>query len=502
MSASREKKKRQEQVAPEAVAEIKTGMSKGLKTVLGVIVALALVAVIVFFAMVNGGYFESNSTAAIVNGHKLSPAMVNYYYTNAYSSMGDYLSVLTDPETPLDEQECMMMTDGGTWADYFMDTAMSNAASTYAIYDEAIANGHTLSEAGQLEIDNQLAYLEMMGSINGYTNIDSVIAAQFGRGCNAESFTEFLTMNYIAQEYSTKVAESFTYTQDELDAYYAENPALFDGYNFRMFEVVPEKTEGENDEMVITDEALVAASEVAKAMAEEAKGNEQAFIELALENAAEENKSVYEDDDATLREDIVADSMNAAYKDWLTDEARAEGDTTYVANTNGDAFIVLYYIGAVDHNYQLPNVRHILIGVTDTADETAMAEAKEKAEALLAEFQAGEATEEAFAALVADNSTDTGSVENGGLYESIAPMTMVDAFDAWCFEDGRQAGDTGIVETQYGYHIMYFSGYSDVTYHNYLVENTMLNNDYTAWMTDITADANTEIVSTKYVETR
>ena len=51
------------------------------------------------------------------------------------------------------------------------------------------------------------------------------------------------------------------------------------------------------------------------------------------------------------------------------------------------------------HDYALPNVRHILISVTDTTDEDAMAEAKAKAEALLAQYEAGEHTEDAFAAI-------------------------------------------------------------------------------------------------------
>ena len=35
---------------------------------------------------------------------------------------------------------------------------------------------------------------------------------------------------------------------------------------------------------------------------------------------------------------------------------------------------------------------------------------------------------------------------------------MVPAFDAWCFDAARQVGDYGLVKTEFGYHIMYFSG--------------------------------------------
>ena len=33
---------------------------------------------------------------------------------------------------------------------------------------------------------------------------------------------------------------------------------------------------------------------------------------------------------------------------------------------------------------------------------------------------------------------------------------MVETFNDWCFDESRQPGDTGIVKTNYGYHIMYF----------------------------------------------
>ena len=35
---------------------------------------------------------------------------------------------------------------------------------------------------------------------------------------------------------------------------------------------------------------------------------------------------------------------------------------------------------------------------------------------------------------------------------------MVTAFNDWCFDTARQPGDTGVVKTEYGYHVMYFVG--------------------------------------------
>lgn len=79
-----------------------------------------------------------------------------------------------------------------------------------------------------------------------------------------------------------------------------------------------------------------------------------------------------------------------------------------------------------------------------------------QAEAVYAQWQAGEATEESFAALATEHTTDPGSQSTGGLYENVYEGQMVPAFNDWCFDAARQPGDTGIVETDYGHHVMYF----------------------------------------------
>lgn len=98
------------------------------------------------------------------------------------------------------------------------------------------------------------------------------------------------------------------------------------------------------------------------------------------------------------------------------------------------------------------NVRHILIG-NDAFDDP-----KAKADEVYNLYLSGEKTEDAFAALAEEYSSDEGSKSNGGLYSNVTEGQMVDTFNAWCFDPVRQQGDTGIVQTQFGYHIMYFCG--------------------------------------------
>ena len=53
--------------------------------------------------------------------------------------------------------------------------------------------------------------------------------------------------------------------------------------------------------------------------------------------------------------------------------------------------------------------------------------------------------------------------------------TLPIPFDAWCFDASRQPGDTGIVKTDYGYHIMYFSSTSEHAYWYVRAEDDYLN---------------------------
>ena len=112
------------------------------------------------------------------------------------------------------------------------------------------------------------------------------------------------------------------------------------------------------------------------------------------------------------------------------------------------------------------SVRHILIEVEktgkdddgkDAATDSDWAKCLKKAEKLLKEYTDGEQTSERFGEMAKEHSTDTGSKDVGGLYSGIRSTTnFVAPFLNWCMDETRKPGDTGLVKTTYGYHIMYF----------------------------------------------
>ena len=131
-----------------------------------------------------------------------------------------------------------------------------------------------------------------------------------------------------------------------------------------------------------------------------------------------------------------------------------------------DAHAAEYEANGLTKDMYTVNVRHILVFPEGATSETIRTETfpqeawdagKAKAEALLQQWLDGEATEESFGLLANEHSDDqNGQVTNGGLYEEIAKGQMVANFENWCFDPTREPGHYGIVETEFGYHIMYF----------------------------------------------
>lgn len=130
-----------------------------------------------------------------------------------------------------------------------------------------------------------------------------------------------------------------------------------------------------------------------------------------------------------------------------------------------------YAASGITKQTKTVDVRHILLYpegadgsniFTEEFSEEAWAAGEASANAILEEFLAGEQTAERFAALAEKHSQDPGSNQNGGLYEDVQEGEMVQAFNDWCFDENRQVGDTGVVKTEYGYHVMYFCGSTPV----------------------------------------
>ena len=542
MSASSKKKLRNEQAAEKMtqrqLAEQKE--AKKLKTmtiVFGVVLAAMLIFAVAFSAynLVTGsGVLQKNTVAATVGDHDIDSVELSYYYidyiNNFYSNYSSYISYFLDTTAPLDEQQCSF-SDEGTWADYFLEEAAYSAASTYALYDAAVAAGHTMTEEEEAQIESSIttAYVYAV-MYYGYSDLDSYLAAMYGTGADEESYREYLTVSALASSYYNAYTASLSYTEDEIRAADAADPLAYNSYDYSYYYIAASDflTGGTTDaegNITYSDEETAAA----RAAAEEAA--QSLLIEtITTTELFDMGIALINDDDTSFTcEGYSYSSLLSVAQEWIADESRVEGDKNYFAyttHTHADGethsddedtsaydvvkgyYVVLYH-GCNDNTTEMINVRHVLVTEGGTLDTTTglytytddMAAAKAKAEELLAEWQAGDATEDSFAELANSNSSDTGSNTTGGLYEDVYPGQMVTNFNDWCFDASRKAGDTGIVQSDYGYHIMYFVGGTGMTYRDYMIEEDLSSADITEWYTAITEGVTSELKNTKYIQT-
>ena len=175
------------------------------------------------------------------------------------------------------------------------------------------------------------------------------------------------------------------------------------------------------------------------------------------------------------------------------DSARKAGDITVTADSSDSGYYVVVYIGRENNDYNLAQVRHILVMAEADADgnytDEAKAAALAKAEEILAEYEAGDKTEESFAALAEQYSEDAGSNTNGGLYDSVRKGQMVKEFNDFCFA-GHKPGDTAIVygesASYAGYHVMYYVGEGD-NCAQAIARSDLRNQAVSQWLSELTA---------------
>ena len=540
MSASSKKKlrnaERAEQLTEKQLAE--QTEAKKLKTL--TVVMVAVVALMVVFAigvaLYNSVYLpmqteqeaeaRRTTVAATVGDHEISAVEYNCFYVDAvsnfYSQVGTYASLYgLDVTKALDEQVIDEET-GTTWADEFKTSAENNIKSVYAICDEAEANGFALTEDDQATIDTQMASLAYNAVYYNYASVDEYLAAMYGTGANRETVRAYFEKCYLATMYQNSVADAMEYTADEIQTKDDEDPNAYTFFSYNSYYLSASRfleggTENEDGTVTYSDEEKTASILAAEAAAASLVTEEITSVEAldaaiaALEVNAEATSAK-----STANTNTQYTYIPSAIQSWVADEARQAGEMVYLPSTTTDAdgnvtisgYYVVYFVERNENEYNLANVRHILAafegGTTDSNGNTTYSDEEKaaalaEAEAIYDEWKNGDATEDSFAAL-ANEKSDDGDGTTGGLYTNVYQGQMVTSFNDWIFA-GHEAGYTEIIESEFGYHIMYALDASEQTYREYMIESTLLNEDITAWHDALVADLTVTQENMEYVPT-
>lgn len=531
MSASNKKKLRKEQNAAVMTERQQAALKEAKQTkmmttafVIGMVVILVIaISVGISQQITASGMRERNTTALTINGHELSNAELNYYYidgvNNFYSQNGQYAALFgLDTAAPLNEQVYDAST-GDTWADYFLETAKSTATNVYTLNDAAKAEGFTLPEEYANNADSIISNMSLYAGLYGYADAEAYVKAMYGNGASLDSIRNYIEMSLIAEAYVNAHQENLSFTEDDIRAADAENEDKYSAFSYNYYYLAASRfleggTTDEEGNTTYSDEEEAASV----AAAEEAANTivSSGFTSVEELDAAIAALPINADSTSaksTTYTDNSYSSIDADLVTWLADDARQAGDTAVIPNldsTNGDTlgYFVVCFNSVNDNAFALKNVRHILVsfqgGTTDSYGTTTYtdeekAAAKTGAQEILDAWKAGDATEESFAALATEKTDDTGSAANGGLYEDIYPGQMVTAFEDWCYDSSRKAGDTGIVETNYGYHVMYFVGDSDINFRDYQIKSDLTSAAQEAWYSSIVNAAEVTVGETKYL---
>ena len=437
--------------------------------------------------LLNSGLMYTATTALTANGVKYSPAQVNYHYGNDYlnfrNQYGSYASMFgldtSNGVKGLDKQDCPFTE--GTWKDYFLSAAEDQMLQSKALLDYAAANGITLDESETAAVDAGFTGIDEAAKSYGYGSADKMMAANYGSGVTVKLVRGAYLDNALAAKALDAASAAFTYTDAQLEEAYAGYNGERDSFTFSYVQV--EAHDHDNAEAEATEEQRAEAKETAEAV-------KAAYEAAAGEDFAARLETAAGTRGLTAAEQTMSGGSLYFAKEWLTDGTRRAGDVT--VEESGDHVYVVVFLSRDDNHYKTASVRHILVkaaaGEDGTYSDEAKAAAKAKAEEILAEYQAGDRTEERFAALAEKYSEDPGSNTNGGLYENIAKGQMVQEFNDFCFAP-HSKGDTAIVYGESGsysgYHVMYYVGEGKL-YSSTIAEQDLRSADRETWLKELT----------------
>lgn len=437
-----------------------------------------------------GKYMNPASVVATVDGQKISIGMYDYYYASIVSYYEQYASYgYYSLDTTKDYSKQYTTDDDGnkiSWQKFFETEALKEVEQITTYYSKALEEGVTLTSAQKKTIDKQISTLKDSASQND-VSLDQYIKANFGTYCSEDTIRIMLEQYYLSANYKGKFKCETKVTDNDVDKYYNDHKNDYKKIEFYYIASPYDATDDNSkNESIKTAEKIMAKMKDKKSVIalvpevyssyidSQVKSSMEKDSTLTEKKAREEAIKSYESNVVTTvsgSESPFDDKMNT----WLfSDDTKVGSKKYYIDESAGYIYIVLKTSKASVEEDETYTVRHILVAPesgsnssSSTSEKTEYtdeqwAAAKKKADSILAKFNKTNKSEYEFAKLAEQYSTDSASTSSGsndsfgGLYESVTLGQMVPDFEKWSIDDSRKYGDTGIVKSDYGYHIMFF----------------------------------------------
>ncbi len=460
---------------------------------LAAVIAVVAVFGVRYYTVPNGKegkYMNPASVVATVDGQKISIGMYDYYYASIVSYYEQYASYgYYSLDTTKDYSKQYTTDDDGnkiSWQKFFETEALKEVEQITTYYSKALDDGVTITSAQKKTIDEQISTLKDSASQND-VSLDQYIKANFGAYCSEDTIRLMLEQYYVSANYKGKFKSETKVTNDDVDEYYNEHKNDYKKIEFYYIAAPYDATDDDSkNESIKSAEKIMAKMKDKKSVIALVPEVYSSYIDSEVESSMEQDSTLTkakakEEAIKSYESNVVAtvsgsdspfdDEMNT----WLfSDDTKVGSKKYYIDEDAGYIYIVLKTSKASVEEDETYTVRHILVAPesdsdssSSTSDETEYtdeqwAAAKKKADSILAKFNKTDKSEYEFAKLAEQYSTDTASTSSGssdsfgGLYESVTLGQMVPDFEKWSVDDSRKYGDTGIVKSDYGYHIMFF----------------------------------------------
>lgn len=439
--------------------------------ILAIVLAVLLVAGIAWSVIDNTGLLQRTTVSLESEHYKIDNAMLAYYYrteyTNFVSQYAYYLtSIGLDTSKSLKTQE---YSKGMTWYEYFLDAAITSAKDQMILCEAALATGKVLGDEQKEDIQEAIDTIKSNAKTYGMS-VDNYLSGVYGTGVKLSDVEKCLEMSALAQVQYDAMLDSYKWTDEDYDKWAEKEDNLssiwFADYMSYKFKATFDKDDDDEKK----SEARQAAEKLAKELAE--NKTEQAFLDWIIkyeeslkkdDDKKDDDKKDDKEEDKPTAEDYTTSEFGFNSKSdlgkWIFDAERKELETNVIYDKDNETYTAYLVLKTkYRHEYPSVDVRHILISCTSSDEKSELyTTAKKKADDILAEYLAGNKTAEAFGEL-AKKYTEDSNGDEGGLYENVCKDDMVDKFNDWIFDEARKDGDTGVIKTSYGFHVMYYQG--------------------------------------------
>ena len=233
------------------MSKAKTKKTVSVKTILiiaaVVLVTAALIGLAIFNSCSNDGSSLRAQTAMESEHFKIDGAMMTYLYNTNYQSFYQYLSAFgADTSKSLKSQSCPLLTNG-TWFDYIMQSAQSQATEMLSLCEQAKKNGVELDADDLKLVDDYSNELKEIANQYGYSDPNTYLYALTKNPIKVQDVQNVLKLSALASKYVQKFNSEIDYSEERLEQYYEDNKDTFDGVDYYTWTVKAEDFEADEE---------------------------------------------------------------------------------------------------------------------------------------------------------------------------------------------------------------------------------------------------------------